>query len=120
MPPALLCGLAADAEAGGEVGPGVARPRLAGSVIAPAVARMYWGRMVNRYDSGRERSQVDRGFNAQPTRRPNVFALGIGHSGPPHPHSDRTGRCAVRWVCGVEVLCYFHTWPLHWTWDCPR
>jgi hypothetical protein len=131
--PALLCGLAADAEAGGDVGPGAARPRLAGSVIAPAVpalsarhgrmskapswsvaaqgrwglararpglpqgrrpvlapgprgqkivARMYWGRMVNLYDSGCERSQVDRGFNAQPPRRPNVFALGIWHWDP--------------------------------------
>ena len=49
MPPALLCGLAADAEAGGEVGPGVARPRLAGSVIAPAMPALSarHGRMSN-------------------------------------------------------------------------
>jgi len=40
VPPALPCGLAADAEAAGDVGSGVARPRLAGSVIAPAVSAL--------------------------------------------------------------------------------
>ena len=39
----------ADAEAGGDVGPGVAGPRLAGSVIAPAMSALSacHGRMSN-------------------------------------------------------------------------
>ena len=52
----------------------------------------------------RERSQIDRRFDSQPPRTPEVFTLGMWHWGTLDPHSARTGGRSVQTGGTVNLI----------------
>ena len=85
----LLAGLLTDA-----AGPGARRADLASAVQQVLGPARVWLRIsqcdrdgLNRDRRWRKRSQADRGFDRQRAQGPDVFAVALGHGGPPHPRS---------------------------------